>query len=156
MYIIIKFFHSILKTYYIFIDFWNFFIENIVYALNRISIKSNIHNIIFYKTVNGVFSNIFNFHVLNCFFFVHVPKLPFHQKFDDRVWKDVFVEYKNSNFWTIYNPLIKQTQFARNVCFDELQIYYVDKFKSFDDSINISKVLKHWIVNDDDFLNDLK
>ena len=56
----------------------------------------------------------------------------------------------------IYNSLIKWTQFVKNVCFNKLQIYYADKFKSFDDSINISKILKHWIVNDDDLLNNLK
>ena len=90
------------------------------------------------------------------FFFVHVSKLLFCQKLNDRVWKNVFVKYENNNFWTIYNLFNKRTQFARNVYFDELQIYYADKFKSFDDSINISKVLKHWIANNDDFLNNLK
>ena len=156
MYIIMKFFYNILKTYHIFIGFWNFFVENIVYILNRIFIKLNINNIIFYEVVNGVSSNIFNFRVLNCFFFVHVSKLLFRQKLDDRVWKNVFVEYENNNFWTIYNSLIKWTQFVKNVRFNELQIYYADKSKLFDDSINISKMLKHWIANDDNFLNDLK
>ena len=151
-----KSFHNILKTYHISIDFWNFFVENIVYILNRIFIKSKIHNIIFYEAVNEIPSNVFNFHVLNCFFFVHVPKLSFRQKLDDRVWKDVLVEYKNSNSWTIYNSLIKWTQFARNVHFNKLQTYYADKSKSFDDSINISKILKHWIANNDNFLNNLK
>ena len=90
------------------------------------------------------------------FFFVHVFKLSFRQKLDDHAWKDVFVEYKNSNFWTIYNSFIKRTQFVRNVHFDELQTYYADKSESFDDLIDISKLLKHWTANNDDFLNDLK
>ena len=133
MYIIIKFLHSILKFCYIFIDFWNFLIENIDYILNRIFIKSNICNMIFFEIVNGNSPNIFNFHVLNWFFFIHVSKLLFRQKLNDRAWKNVFVEYKNSNFWIIYNSFIKQTQFARNIYFDNLQIYYTDKFELFDD-----------------------
>ena len=68
MYIIIKFFYNILKIYHIFINFWNFFIEDIVYILNRIFNKLNIYNIIFYEIVNEVLSNISNFRVLNCFF----------------------------------------------------------------------------------------
>ena len=45
-------------------------------------------------------------------------------KLDDRSWKEILVEYDETNQWKIYNLKTKRIHLFRNVRFDEKHNYY--------------------------------
>ena len=133
MYIVMNFVRFVLKNMRLSKDFWNFIDENVVYVKNRIIITNDDNNKIItsFETINEKIFNVFNFQTLSCKTYIHVFKIIKRYKFDDRSWKNIFVNYVNNNQWKIYNSRIRKIYIIKNVRFDENYSYYDQNHRVF-------------------------
>ena len=124
MYIIASFIKVIYKSIFLSLRLWDYIIEEIVHTWNRIITSFNQANIISFKYVNDVQSDVFYSRVLNCRIYVHVLKIIMKYKLNDWLWKEVLVNYEDLNQWKIYNSRTKRVHLLRNVRFNEKNSYY--------------------------------
>ena len=69
-------------------------------------------------------SDVSYLRTLNCRIYVHVSKIIMKHKLNDRSWKEILMNYEDSNQWNIYNLRTKRVHLSRDVRFNEKSNYY--------------------------------
>ena len=160
MYTIVKSIRAIHKSFDLSIDLWDAIIERIVHTWNRIVISTISRKIISFEIVNDVQSNVSHLRVLECHFYVHVSKIFMRHKFDDKSWKEILVEYDETNQWKIYNFKTKRIHLSRDVRFDEKHNYYsnegLETSECFEDEFDEKNVVEFWTKKNDEKLEKLQ
>ena len=81
-------------------------------------------DIILFKYVNNMQSNVFYLRALNCRVYVHVSKIIMKHKLNNKLWKEILISYEDLNQWNIYNFRTKRVHLSKNVRFDKKSNYY--------------------------------
>ena len=124
IYIIASFIQIIHKSFFLSLKLWDYIIEKIMHTWNKIITSFNQRNIILFKYVNDVQSNVFHLKTLSCRIYVYVSKIIIKHKLNDRSWKEILMNYEGSNQWNVYNFKMKRIHLSKNVWFDEKNNYY--------------------------------
>ena len=158
MYIIVSFIKVIHKSFFFSLKLWNYIIKEIMHTWNRIITSFNQADIILFKYINDVQSNVFYLRILNCKIYVHVSKIIMRHKLNNKLWKEILMSYEDLNQWNIYNFRTKRVQILRDVRFDEKSNYYehdsafseyLEKEKE-DDKIEMNEI---WTEEEDQQMN---
>ena len=97
MYIIASFIQIIHKSCSFSLKLWNYIIEEIIHTWNKIITSFNQWNIILFKYVNDVQSDVFHLKTLNCKVYIYVLKIIIKHKLNDRSWKEILMSYESLN-----------------------------------------------------------
>ena len=119
-----------------------------MHTWNRIITSFNQADIISFKYVSNVQSDVFYLQALNCKVYVHVSKIIMKHKLNDKLWKEVLVSYEDLNQWNIYNLRTKRVHLSKDVRFDKKNNY--DKH-----NLSSSECLKRKEENDEIEINEI-
>ena len=125
-----------------------------MHTWNRIVTSTISRKIISFEIVNDVQSNVSHLRALECRFYVHVSKIFMRHKLDDRSWKEILVEYDETNQWKIYNLKTKRIHFFRDVRFDEKHSYYnnegLETLECLENEFDEKNVVEFWTKKNDE------
>ena len=99
---------------------WTEFVKAVYYICNQLSKKKEPST---YEMIKKHKSDLTHLYILECKMFIMLPEEWRSLKLDAKFWQRIYVEYKNSNQYCIYNSVTKCISIYQDIIFCENQHY---------------------------------